>query len=171
VRVNDRGPFVEGRIIDLSYTAAHRIGVLAGGSAMVEVETLLPDASGVIAAAPSRAPARPAASPEAAPPVTTPDPPPVAIAPVVAPTAQIPVAAESGGYYLQLGAFGSKDNAENFLARMKAQVDWLSPTLHIFPRDGLFRVHAGPYANQTEARATAERVTQSLGLKPVVTTR
>ena len=35
VRVNDRGPFVDGRLIDLSYTAAHRIGVLAGGSAMV----------------------------------------------------------------------------------------------------------------------------------------
>jgi rare lipoprotein A len=171
VRVNDRGPFVESRIIDLSYTAAHRIGVLAGGSAMVEVETLIPDASGAIAAAPPRAPAQPAARPEAAPPVATPDPEPVAIAPVAAPASQIPVAAESGGYYLQLGAFGSKDNAENFLARMKAQVDWLSPTLHIFPRDGLFRVHAGPYANQAEARATAERVTQSLGLKPVVLTR
>ncbi len=30
VRVNDRGPFHEGRIIDLSYTAAHRLGILGG---------------------------------------------------------------------------------------------------------------------------------------------
>lgn len=39
VRVNDRGPFVDGRIIDLSYVAALRLGVLAG-VAPVEVERL-----------------------------------------------------------------------------------------------------------------------------------
>jgi rare lipoprotein A len=39
VRVNDRGPFVPGRIIDLSYTAALRLGLL-GGVAPVEVERL-----------------------------------------------------------------------------------------------------------------------------------
>jgi rare lipoprotein A len=43
VRVNDRGPFVAGRIIDLSYTAALRLGVL-GGVAPVEVERLTHDA-------------------------------------------------------------------------------------------------------------------------------
>src|SRR4029079_5469632 len=66
VRVNDRGPFVDGRIIDLSYSAAHRIGVLAGGSAMVEVEAIIPGASGSVAAAP-RAPAPPAPRPEPGP--------------------------------------------------------------------------------------------------------
>ena len=30
VRINDRGPFVEGRVIDLSYAAAFRLGLLAG---------------------------------------------------------------------------------------------------------------------------------------------
>ena len=39
VRVNDRGPFVDGRVIDLSYTAALRLGLLAG-VATVEVERL-----------------------------------------------------------------------------------------------------------------------------------
>ena len=63
VRINDRGPFVDGRIIDLSYTAAHRIGVLAGGSAMVEVESILPDAAGGVLAS---APPAPAAVPPAA---------------------------------------------------------------------------------------------------------
>ena len=42
VRINDRGPFVEGRLIDLSYTAAHKLRVLAGGNARVEVEAIVP---------------------------------------------------------------------------------------------------------------------------------
>ncbi|MGJ8668718.1 MAG: septal ring lytic transglycosylase RlpA family protein [Oceanococcus sp.] len=40
VRVNDRGPFHPGRIIDLSYTAAVQLGVYAQGSAQVEVEAI-----------------------------------------------------------------------------------------------------------------------------------
>jgi len=180
VRVNDRGPFVEGRIIDLSYTAAHRIGVLAGGSAMVEVEAIIPDGSGAMSAARApRAPA-PAAIPETPPVEAARDPEPAAAspppaeviaAPAVAVTPKIPIAAEGSGYYLQLGAFGSQQNAENFLARMKSQVDWLSSTLHVFARDGLYRVHAGPYANQAEARAAANRIDQALGLRPFVLTR
>ena len=42
VRINDRGPFRTDRIIDLSYAAAHRLGVVQAGSARVEVEALLP---------------------------------------------------------------------------------------------------------------------------------
>ncbi|MDR2091940.1 MAG: septal ring lytic transglycosylase RlpA family protein [Azoarcus sp.] len=42
VRINDRGPFLHGRIIDLSYAAAFRLGYINAGSAMVEVEQLLP---------------------------------------------------------------------------------------------------------------------------------
>ena len=55
VRVNDRGPFHEGRIIDLSYTAALKLGILGNGSSQVEVEALDPtkpdDAQAVLAAA------------------------------------------------------------------------------------------------------------------------
>ncbi|WP_246261700.1 septal ring lytic transglycosylase RlpA family protein [Azoarcus taiwanensis] len=40
VRINDRGPFLRGRIIDLSYAAAHRLGYINAGSAMVEVESI-----------------------------------------------------------------------------------------------------------------------------------
>lgn len=43
VRVNDRGPFHSGRIIDLSYTAALKLGYLGRGSSELEVERLLPD--------------------------------------------------------------------------------------------------------------------------------
>ena len=42
VRINDRGPFVVNRIIDLSYTAAHHLDMLRDGTSMVEVRTLIP---------------------------------------------------------------------------------------------------------------------------------
>lgn len=47
VRINDRGPFHPGRVIDLSYTAAHRLGFAAAGSAEVELESVIPGESGV----------------------------------------------------------------------------------------------------------------------------
>ena len=77
----------------------------------------------------------------------------------------------ASGIYVQLGAFGSRKNAENFLARLQGQVTWLADSMHIYPRDGLYRVHAGPYASRSEARSVADRVNQSLGLKPFVLTR
>lgn len=43
VRVNDRGPFHPGRIIDLSYVAAKKLGIDKLGVAKVEVETLIPE--------------------------------------------------------------------------------------------------------------------------------
>jgi len=96
-------------------------------------------------------------------PETTPEP--VAASPVVA------ITAERKGMFLQLGAFGSRDNADNYLARLRAQVDWLAPALHVYPRDGLFRVHAGPYATQAEARTIADRISQSLGIETMVLVR
>jgi rare lipoprotein A len=43
VRVNDRGPFLHDRVLDLSYTAALKLGYLQAGSGRVLVERLLPD--------------------------------------------------------------------------------------------------------------------------------
>jgi len=40
VRINDRGPFIQGRVIDLSYTAANRLGIVAEGTAPVEIVAL-----------------------------------------------------------------------------------------------------------------------------------
>lgn len=42
VEVNDRGPFCEGRVVDLSYAAAKQIGILHRGVARVEIEEVLP---------------------------------------------------------------------------------------------------------------------------------
>lgn len=191
VRINDRGPFVEDRLIDLSYTAAHKLGVLAGGSATVEVEAIIPGESATTAvasaaprrgccppaaedatAAPTRGESMPATERwEAGPTVT---PPPAGEPPAVAssaPAPQVPLTSDASGFYLQLGAFGSRENAESYLSRLKAQVDWLAQALHVFARDGLFRIHAGPYANQAEARQIADRISQALGVRPFVLTR
>mgnify|MGYP003957380199 CR=1 FL=1 len=43
VRVNDRGPFHEGRIIDLSYSAAWKLDVIKKGTAKVKIRVLTPD--------------------------------------------------------------------------------------------------------------------------------
>ena len=51
VRVNDRGPFVANRIIDLSYTAAAKLGMLQKGTAMVEVRAIDPAAPAAMAPA------------------------------------------------------------------------------------------------------------------------
>src|SRR5882757_6220949 len=62
VRINDRGPFHEGRIIDLSYTAAVKLGSLGKGSIPVEVEAIdpsMPTPTIQYAAAPRPAPPTP----------------------------------------------------------------------------------------------------------------
>lgn len=45
VKVNDRGPFESNRILDLSYTAAHKLGILGKGTGLVEIRAIDPSAS------------------------------------------------------------------------------------------------------------------------------
>lgn len=56
VRVNDRGPFKDGRIIDLSYTAAARLGMIRDGTTFVEVRALTPAQKQAPPAGPAPAP-------------------------------------------------------------------------------------------------------------------
>jgi rare lipoprotein A len=58
VRINDRGPFHSDRIIDLSYTAAWKLGYADAGSARVEVESVVPGALSAPAATPAAQPAQ-----------------------------------------------------------------------------------------------------------------
>jgi rare lipoprotein A len=143
VRVNDRGPFHEDRIIDLSYAAAYRLGVVNQGSAAVEVEAIV-------------AGERTASAPVAMPPLSF---------------APAPVATESGGVYVQLGAFSVADNAEVFLRRMRTDLPWLGGAMQLHSMNGFYRVHAGPYPSIEIAQRDAERIRQSLGFTPIVTTR
>lgn len=63
VRVNDRGPFVDNRIIDLSYTAAHKLGMTRAGTAFVEVEVITPGTLNATAQGATPAPVPPLAGP------------------------------------------------------------------------------------------------------------
>ena len=62
VRVNDRGPFLRGRLIDLSYMAASKLGYVGNGHTNVEVELLDPAAGGTRMAATSPRPLAPDSS-------------------------------------------------------------------------------------------------------------
>ncbi len=52
VRVNDRGPFAHGRIIDLSHAAARHLGIVKGGLAAVEINLIVPEPAGTETPAP-----------------------------------------------------------------------------------------------------------------------
>jgi rare lipoprotein A len=67
VRINDRGPFHSSRIIDVSYTAALKLGMLGKGSGQVEVERLLPDDPAKLATRRRNAPLLPDVVPAVAP--------------------------------------------------------------------------------------------------------
>lgn len=163
VRVNDRGPFLHSRLIDLSYTAAHKLGITGNGSGEVEVESL---------AVNDMAPAGLAqAEPARTAPLTSE---PLKVEPLlpepVKKIAALPNAAPGKGtVYLQLGAFKSQEGAESFLARMRPELEGGGEKVGLYHKDdGLIRVHMGPYASVDEARYNAEKLQKRLGFKPIV---
>jgi rare lipoprotein A len=109
VRVNDRGPFVDNRIIDLSYTAAQRLDMLRNGTAMVEVRSLDP----TLAAAP---PAPQVAAAPSAPQVAAAQPAPQAPAAAAQPA---PPPAPHTPVFVQAGAFADPANAERLAGRLR----------------------------------------------------
>ena len=187
VRVNDRGPFHSGRVIDLSYTAAWKLGYANVGSTQVNVELLTPDAivaisqqrqAAQIAAAGERnAAGRSATAPAANSVANSPAPvqvsalPESSPAPSVALAGSLTVTAAGNGVFLQLGAFSTRDNAENFRTRVYRDLSWLGDPIEIVQKDGLFRLHLGPYKDRTDAGSISERIRTALELKPVVVVR
>ncbi len=144
VRVIDRGPFHAGRIIDLSYTAAYKLGLIQGGSGQVEVEAIVPgDAAS-----------------------TTYDQvaPPSAALPTPAPVAE--VSRLQPGVYLQLGAFANADNADSLKRHMERELDWLKEPMQILRGNGLHRVQLGPYSTRQQAETIAEQIRNNTGFKP-----
>lgn len=194
VRVIDRGPFHAGRIIDLSYAAAYRLDYIRNGSAEVEVEAIIPDATGMTYAQVSPAASRPvpaASSKEAGTSLeerslreerSSRD--------EIAELAQRLAAEEkpvqaaaavglngssgtlpAGGVLLQLGAFANADNAETLRQRMRRELDWADAELRINASGGIHRLHLGPYPNRAAAEKVAERIRQDYGFKPTFVTR
>ena len=194
VRVNDRGPFLNGRIIDLSYAAAYKLGIAKNGSGEVAVDAILP---GQIAqwaqvrATPSLPPV--AAAPAIAPPyapsatgataTTAPLAPEPALAaasepafapasePAFAPASGLdapPLAATAAGFAVQLGAFANFSNARAFLAHMQNQLAQAQVEPKIRQAGGLYRVYIGPYPARDEARRMGERITRAFGFPTTV---
>ena len=146
VRVIDRGPFHAGRIIDLSYVAAHKLDIIRNGSAQVEVEAIVPS-TGSTSYAQVAPPPQPAVS---------------------QPTVENALPA---GIYLQLGAFANADNADNLKRHLVGELDWVREEMHIVRANGLHRLQLGPYASRPAAEDTAERIRKALGYKPTVVVR
>ena len=159
VRVNDRGPFHEGRVIDLSYAAAAKLGIAGPGSGPVEVERVFARDAARLAAAPP-APAAPVPAPLASTPLPQPR-----AAEIATPV----VAAGPSGLYLQLGAFSSAENAESFRDHLARSLPWLNEPIEVAASGNLHRVRLGPYRNREEAQAIADRIRASLDLAPVIT--
>lgn len=163
VRINDRGPFHPGRIIDLSYVAAAKLGLIGPGSGRVIVQA--------ITNADIRAGRDPAA------PLTASAPAPVQTQPVSLPTeplaapAPVPAIVESpqpGGIYLQFGAFASAQNAQALAQRVNIESNGLAGPASVTHQPPLYKVRMGPYLSRDEALNTASRLSESAGLNPVI---
>lgn len=152
VRVNDRGPFLNGRLIDLTYTAAYKLGYVNKGSGPVEVELLLPDEIARIR------------NGEILPDTNT-----VATKPISAfkfsqtqkktishsQTASsandsMPTAITSG-YYIQFGAYHDMSNAKTY--QMRYGESWAShyPDIKIISMAGFYKLMAGPFSTRNAA--------------------
>ena len=158
VRVNDRGPFHVGRVIDLSYTAAAKLGIVAGGSAQVEVESIVPGDALLAANASPRAAEDPIALIAQA----------NAGATAATEPARLPETRDARGFFLQLGAFGNPDNAENLKARLTRELPDLSDKLLVQNRAGVYRVHLGPWPDHVDAQRIAERLRATFEVTPMV---
>lgn len=152
VRINDRGPFHKGRIIDLSYTAALKLDILHGVRP-VEVRRIThaeiragnwvkPDGEST--------------------PMFVPDTPPGA--PQRETTAPA-MAAGGGAYWLQFGAFARLDGAEGLRQRVAEADLSLLPLLTIVREAGLHRLRAGPFPTVDEARAQADKLRADHGVE------
>ena len=144
VRVNDRGPFADGRVIDLSYAAALKLGLLGGvAPVLVRRITHAEIRAGVAATAAPSAQDDPA--PEEKPALAT------------------------AGFWLQLGAFRQREGA----LQLQQQVlrDWPGVGVAVFEEAALYRVQLGPFDSRASAQQMADRVQARSALSGLVLER
>ncbi|MBU6509246.1 MAG: septal ring lytic transglycosylase RlpA family protein [Gammaproteobacteria bacterium] len=137
VKVNDRGPFVENRIIDLSYAAAAKIGMLGTGTALVEVQAVTPGE-----------PVQPA-GPGSSQPL------PSGIPATGAATGSI----SRPQLFLQLGAFAERNNAQRLLRRLQAAN--IAPAFILTESDGartLYKLRVGPIPDVAQVDSLTARL-------------
>ncbi|MCS0591914.1 septal ring lytic transglycosylase RlpA family protein [Massilia norwichensis] len=171
VRINDRGPFHSDRIVDVSYTAALKLGLLGKGSHQVEVERLFPDDPTRIAtvrrAATSAAQTAPAPSEIAA--LMLEDRVAMDSAAVARPDAAAKPAAVKSGFYLQLGAYGREGKAEEIGEMLKKS--GVAQALEVVRSGAVNRLYSGPFETRAMAQEAMRALPSSLGLKPIVVRR
>src|SRR2546428_5790282 len=142
VRINDRGPFVGGRAIDLSYAAAHLIGMIGPGTARVRVEVLGPVT--LAAAVPV-----------------------AAVVPPVRPGLPTPRQEPTGYYLVEVAALSDPDKAHHLRQVLARSF----PDAHVTPLAGTsghyYRVRIGPYPLRADALEHAERVVR-LGYPAII---
>jgi rare lipoprotein A len=169
VKINDRGPFVDERLIDLSYAAAQQLDMVRDGTARVEVRALAaaaepaPALTSARAAPPSGASSAPASQ-------TGPllAPPPAAQAGIAlissADAAELPIlAAGEQALYAQVGAFTDGTNAAHLVERLKS--NGFAGAFVVSDADGrrtLHRVRVGPFHDEREFDQVRARL-RSLG--------
>ena len=146
VRVNDRGPFVHNRIIDLSYAAALKLDMVGSGTSLVEVTAITFDDP------PGDRPVR----------IVEPAEPP---APVPAPASEPrPEMDKNNEIFVQVGACGDRANAER---RQSALISGGIGSVFVFADEAatppLFRVRIGPIAGVDEFDALVDRL-EALGI-------
>jgi rare lipoprotein A len=142
VRVNDRGPFVHNRIIDLSYSAALKLDMVGTGTGLVEVEAISFDEPA------GDRPVRRTTTPT--PVARTPDPAPPPI--------------DENQIYVQVGAFGSRENAEKRLAVLRGASilsAFVVEDKSVSP--ALYRVRVGPIRGVVQYDIVVEEL-EKLGI-------
>ena len=158
VRINDRGPFVKGRVIDLSRAAAQRIAMLGPGTAKVRLKVI-----SRAQAAPQRArkevPALPPERPRTpTAPAVSHEPAPIASG-VASGNGEPPCA--PGPYYgVQVGSFREIENAERLQDKMDGRYGD-TQIIHKSSAEGdLYRVVVGPASDHAEATRWQQRFAQ-----------
>ena len=174
VRINDRGPFHSSRLIDVSYTAALKLGLLGKGSHQVQVDRMLAPDPARVATFRREANAEAASATSAAPGDITSlmlqDRMALESAALVAPAEPAAPAGASAGFYLQLGAYGRAAGAEDVRARLQAAgID--GAALEVVQAGSIFRLFRGPFASRAEAQDAARTMPTTMGLRPLVVKR
>ncbi len=149
VRINDRGPFARGRIIDLSQAAARDIEMLGPGTARVRLRVIAPP---VIAAVPV------ISQPPATSPVT-----PSVTSPIIPPV--IPPVIPMDWYAVQAGAFADRDRAEALRATLE---EMYADARVVAGTRNLWRVVVGRQMTIDQAGELAVRVRKEMGAALVV---
>jgi rare lipoprotein A len=166
VRINDRGPFHSDRLIDLSYAAAYKLGIVGKGSGLVEVEAI--DAKNFVAnkAEVKAAPAKDMGDVEIKPLVQDRV---TASAPVEKTTESTEkIVASESGIFVQVGAFKSSENAGGLSKKILDQNLVEKTPVNSWYNQGVYRVRIGPYSNRADADRAAMKIKDSLGLNTYI---